>query len=329
MTTPSRGDDPLAAPSPAAAGSGRILMIRGGAIGDFVLTLPVLTALRQQFPLCHIEVLGYPHITQLALQGGLADHTRSIESGALARFFALGADLDESWSAYFAQFALILSYLYDPDAMFQSNVARCSRAQFVACPHRPDEQLDRHATESFLQPLERLAIFQPDPVPRLNLSAPDSTPTQAALSRTIVLHPGSGSPNKNWPESAWHDLIAHLATLPDWEFLLVSGEAETDRATRLARLLPANRSQHAHHLPLSKLALRFSTCRAFLGHDSGISHLAAAVGLPGIVLWGPTNQVIWRPRSSRFRILQSPGGLAHLDVRRVMVELNDLLAGSE
>jgi hypothetical protein len=52
---------------------GRILVIRGGAIGDFILTLPAIAALRRQFPAAHLEVLGYPHIAQLALAGGLAN----------------------------------------------------------------------------------------------------------------------------------------------------------------------------------------------------------------------------------------------------------------
>ena len=65
-------------------GHGKILVIRGGAIGDFILTLPVLAALRQQFPTAQIEVLGYPHIVSLAVTGGLAHCARSIEAQALA-----------------------------------------------------------------------------------------------------------------------------------------------------------------------------------------------------------------------------------------------------
>ena len=67
---------------------GKILVIRGGAIGDFVLTLPAIAALRRQFPAAHLEVLGYPHIAQLALAGGLVNRVQSIEAGALAGFFA-------------------------------------------------------------------------------------------------------------------------------------------------------------------------------------------------------------------------------------------------
>ena len=59
---------------------GKILVIRGGAIGDFLLTLPVFSALREQFPSTHLELLGYPHIAQLALEAGLVDRMQPIEA---------------------------------------------------------------------------------------------------------------------------------------------------------------------------------------------------------------------------------------------------------
>ena len=120
---------------------GKILVIRGVAIGDFILTLPVFRALRRQFPQTHLEVLGYPHIAQLALAGGVVDQVRSIDSRPLAGFFAREGSLDQSLANYFAGFAVIVSYLYDPDGIFQENVARCTKAQFIAGPHRPDEKL--------------------------------------------------------------------------------------------------------------------------------------------------------------------------------------------
>ena len=146
---------------------GRILVIRGGAIGDFILTLPAIAALRRQFPQAHLEVLGYPHIAQLALVGGLVNRVQSIEAGALAGFFARGGELAENLADYFSEFDLILSYLYDPDAIFQTNVGRCTGAQFIVGPHRVDEAARLHAAKVFLQPLERLAIFDADPIPRL------------------------------------------------------------------------------------------------------------------------------------------------------------------
>ena len=67
---------------------------------------------------------------------------------------------------YFSEFDLIISFLYDPDEIFKTNVNRCSKAQFIVGPHRPDESVELHATEAFLKPLEKLAIFQADATPR-------------------------------------------------------------------------------------------------------------------------------------------------------------------
>ncbi len=127
---------------------GRILVIRGGAIGDFILTLPAIAALRRQFPQAHLEVLGYPHIAQLALAGGLVNRVQSIEAGPLAGFFARGGRLAEDLVDYFSEFDLILSYLYDPDGIFRTNVGLCTGAQFITGLHRPDEAAGLHADES-------------------------------------------------------------------------------------------------------------------------------------------------------------------------------------
>lgn len=317
------------------AAFGKILVIRGGAIGDFILTLPVLAALRRQFPLAPLEVLGYPHIVQLALAGGLADRVMSIEARALAGFFASRGTLKEELSEYFAEFSVIVSYLYDPDTIFRMNVARCSKAQFIPGPHRPNDASNLHAAETFLQPLERLAIFSPDPVPRLHLKAGPV----ARLSKTdldadpgtgrngwLGLHPGSGSERKNWPEHQWTEFLQCWIANTDWNLLLIGGEAEGDRLARLSDALPEKRVERAQNLPLVDLAIRLQQCRAFVGHDSGISHLAAALGLPGLILWGDTQLDIWRPRGDRMKILQSGGRLDQLPVNRVMEDLDGLLA---
>jgi ADP-heptose:LPS heptosyltransferase len=304
-----------------------ILVIRGGAIGDFILTLPALAALRAQFPQARLTVLGYPHIAQLAVAGGLADEVRPIEARGLAGFFNPRAAPPAELADFFAGFAVIVSYLYDPDAVFQQSVRRCTRATYIAGPHRPDETQARHATDVFLKPLERLAIFEADPVPRLHLAAGAATPP---FSRPrLAVHPGSGSERKNWPESRWAELLKHLAGRADLELLLVGGEAEGDRLQRLARLWPADRLTLAQSLPLTELARRLAGCAAFAGHDSGITHLAAALGLAGVALWGDSSEAVWRPRGNRLRRLRHEHGLAALPVGEVADALDDLLAVAE
>jgi len=297
----------------------KILVVRGGAIGDFILTLPVLAALRQQFPRTQIELLGYPHIAQLALSGGLTDAVRPIEARALAGFFARSGILAPELADYFASFAIILSYLYDPDGIFQANIARVTKAQFIAGPHRPEESATLHATDVFMKPLERLAIFDADPVPRLTIHQSRITSHQFAL------HPGSGSERKNWPEAKWAGLLQHLVAHTPFNLLLIGGEAEGDRLPRLAAPLPSERIALLQNIPLTELAGRLQECAAFVGHDSGITHLAAALGLRTLVLWGETVEAVWRPRGEGVTILRKSAGLDAMTVRDVVEQLEAVL----
>ena len=292
---------------------GRILVIRGGAIGDFILTLPAIAALRQQFPQAHLEVLGYPHIVQLALAGGLVDRVQAIEARGLAGFFARNGDLSEDLRDYFSEFNIIISYLYDPDEIFKTNVARCSRGQFIIGPHRPDETNAIHATTVFLKPLERLAIFDADATPRLALDVRPST-----LDSVLALHPGSGNERKNWLEENWVELITRLINETPLTLLLVGGEAEGERLQRLAAALPPTRCVVAKNLPLVELAQRMQSCRGFVGHDSGITHLAAALGLPTTVLWAHTVEKIWRPQGAHVTVLRAADGIGGISVEQVI-----------
>ncbi len=289
---------------------GKILVVRGGAIGDFILTLPALAALRKQFPQTSLEVLGYAHIASLATLAGYASGVKSIEAAALAGFFARRGDLNDALSEYFATFNIIISYLYDPDGIFQENVARISKAQFIAGPHRPDERASTHATEVFLKPLERLTIFGADPVPRIDLRQQDA-------GDTLAVHPGSGSDKKNWPEERWAQLLKRAADETLWRVFLVGGEAEQDRVQRLSSFVPIQRLTVLMNQPLPQLARHLASCRAFVGHDSGITHLAAAVGLRGVALWGASNEQVWRPQSERFEIARGGTSLSAIETETV------------
>ncbi|MGO8837004.1 MAG: glycosyltransferase family 9 protein [Limisphaerales bacterium] len=311
------------------AGKPKILVIRGGAIGDFILTLPAIAALRRQFPQAHLEVLGYPHIAQLAVAGGLVDRVQPIEARGLAGFFARAGTLEPDLMDYFSEFDLVISYLYDPDEIFKANVCRCPVGQFIAGPHRPDEAAEIHATRVFLKPLERLAIFDADPVPRLFFN-PQNPSVRADLpispdarqrAPAIVFHPGSGSEAKNWPETKWAGLIQQIMATTHWNLLLVGGEAEGGRLKRLAAALPSARYSIAQALPLAELARRMQSGAVFVGHDSGITHLAAAVGLPCIVLWADTLEEIWRPQGERLVILKEVAGVQSISVEKVMKAL--------
>ena len=303
-----------------------MLVVRGGALGDFILTLPVLSALRRAFPETHLEVLAYPKPASLAIDAGIVDATRAMESRGLAGFFARKGDLDPEWSGYFASFNMVLSYLYDPDGHFRGNVARVSKAQYIEGPHRPDEPSEIHATQQLLKPLERLAIFDADATPSLAGLGFPSPGLQAGEGgtnvRRIVAHPGSGGSHKNWPEAMWRALLERLDASGGFEVDLVGGEAEADRLPRLARGLRSARCIVSE--PLPSLARRIAGAAMFIGHDSGVTHLAAATGVRGMVLWGPTCESVWRPMSGRFLCLRHSDGIGSLSVDVVEGCLRDM-----
>jgi heptosyltransferase-2 len=294
-----------------------ILVIRGGALGDFILTLPVLAALRRRFPSHALDILGGLRPAALALAAGLADGVSPLDSTALAGFFAPGGSWPEEAAAFFARFELIVSYLFDPERTFQSNVSRCTQARFIAGPHRPDPSAGLHATQALLRPLETLGIRGADPRPRLILPGAPQRPAHPLL----AVHPGSGGERKNWPELKWAAFLKRLAVKTAWNFLLIGGEAEGGRCRRLAAPLPPGRARLAENLPLVELARLMQSCAAYIGHDSGITHLAAALDLPGCVLWGPSDEAIWRPLSDKMQLLRHKRGLARLPVQTVLREV--------
>ena len=148
--------------------SGRILVIRGGAIGDFILTLPAIKLLREAFPKAHLEIIGYRHIVALAERRFYADATRSIEYGPLAGFFARRGTLSEEMTEYFASFQQVVSYLFDPDGIFETNLRRTGVKNYLPAFTRLDDS--QHAAQQLALPLQRLALFLEDSAATIHFS---------------------------------------------------------------------------------------------------------------------------------------------------------------
>ncbi len=280
---------------PAAGKSSRILVIRGGAVGDFILTLPALELLRENLPSPRIEVLGYPGIAELAQYGGFADGIRSIESAALAGFFVPGGRLDRDLQVFFSGFDLVFSLLYDPDRFFAENLKRCGVRTLIEGSHRVDDSAGIPAAKQLAKPLEELALYLERPF--VWLSEPESEPEPLPV---IAIHPGSGSPLKNWGFERWIHVLRELHQHRTCDrFLLISGEAESETIPAFTALLQKHAIpfDHAASQPLPELAQRLAACQGFLGHDSGISHLAAATGIPCLLLFGPTDPGVWAPQN--------------------------------
>ena len=309
----------------------RILVIRGGAIGDFILTLPALKALRDAWPHAQIEILGYKHIAVLAENRFYATAVRSIEYGPLSSFFAKNSELPGELANYFASFDLVISYLYDPDLIFEHNLRRCGVENLVCGPSKIVES-GEHAARQLARPIEELGIKVSDLTERVFSSSEDREFARGFLQNLqqpiLAIHPGSGSTQKNWPVEKWIEFGSRSGALQVAEsarrrtgdrrsLIVISGEADTAQTEPLEYALKNRDVRFAKNLPLPHLAAVLERS-IFIGHDSGISHIAAAAGANCILLFGPTDPNVWAPLNNNVQVLRAKSGnLSNLEIADV------------
>jgi heptosyltransferase-2 len=124
----------------------------------------------------------------------------------------------------------------------------------------------------------------------------------------------------------WIDLFSPANRFARIEGLVVvSGEADEAQTNELEREWKNRRVRFARNLSLPRLAALLEHA-IFIGHDSGISHLAAAAGANCILLFGPTDPSVWAPMNENVRVLRPPSGkLDDLQIETVEAALASLL----
>jgi heptosyltransferase III len=293
----------------------QIIVIRGGAIGDFTLTLPAIDALRAAFPHHSLHLMGHPPTVRLAHPDRILDH----DSRLLTPLHTPEADLQPETTALFADVHLLLAYATDPDGTLTTHLRSLVSCPVLVHDPRPPKGTREHITDHLLRPLRRHGIPIPDPSPHIHLRPEDRVYAETCWqqrglnSPNVVFHPGSGGSHKCWPLERFLELAEKLEQRRI-QVLFLWGPVEEERLARLPdSLLPL------HPPGLLDLAGLLARTDLFVGNDSGPSHIAAAVGTPTLTLFGPTDPRLWSPRSSRARILRAPRRqLSALDVDSVL-----------
>jgi heptosyltransferase-3 len=291
----------------------RILVLRGGALGDLIVTLPALALLRQRWPEAHITLVGNPTAGRLALRRGLISELLSQHEGRWTPLHEPGP-LPASLSEWLAAFDAVLNFWPDPDGALQRHFPTRVGQVFLEAPALPKPGSGPAAAhfQAVLAPLG----LQPGP-----LFYPLSPATPPSRERSsIIIHPGSGSPRKNWPLANWLRLARGLPVRP----VFILGEAEVARwdAQGVSTAgVPTLRDK-----TLEDLIAELAGCRLFLGHDSGISHLAAGCGARCVLLFGPTDPAIWAPPSPHVQVLQAGADFSTLSPESVLAAAQARLA---
>jgi heptosyltransferase-2 len=313
----------------------KILVLRGGALGDFIVTLPALALLRERWPEARIELAGNAVAAQLALKRGLIDAVHPQHEARWAGLFG-DAALSDEFAAWLGGFDLVINFWPDVDGELSRHFPRDASQRFLCAPAMP---MQTPAAAHYCEPLRAIGIEAREYFHRLS---PLAHARSCERSGYIAIHPGSGSPRKNWPAENWRRLIAELHapvslilgeaegnTFDVAPALVAAPEGANKAGVNLSRtgLSRADKRQPyvLQNQPLEKLVEHLTAARLFLGHDSGISHLAAACGVRCVLLFGPTEPTMWAPPAPNVRVLRSEP-LASFPVEDVRGAVEEALA---
>ncbi len=312
-----------------------ILILRGGALGDFIVTLPLLSALRKQWPDAVLRLAARPAYGRLALDLGLALEIIPLESARMSAWFCDKPVFSKEEMRFIRSLDVVVSFLADKDGVVQDNMNRLGLRQWLEI--KSDFKAG-HVSAHFLNIaagagliLEKHAQAMPffEIAPELKESGRLRLEQLTQSSGPwAFLHPGSGSHSKNWPLSGFLGAARELAEDFKLQPVFLAGEADE---ALVGEYRKGNRPYPiVENTELSDLAGLISLGSLYLGNDSGVSHLAAALGVCCVAIFGPTDPERWAPRGPCARVVRSvpatAHGLARLPLKEVVKQVKIALS---
>lgn len=269
-----------------------VLVVRRGGLGDTLLLLPALHALRRAHPGARIELAGVREFAEVLAEAAVVDAALSSEDLRLWALRTGGA----GGAALRARLCVYGRILADDPAVAVLADEGMDVRVFAVEPggEAPmGEQL--------------LARIVPDwrryGAPRHGFAG--RGPARAAATGPVALAPGSGSPRKCWPQQRWLQLGERLHAAGRALVGVVGPvEQERDDPRRWPWTVPVG---WWAGLSAAELARRLAPVRAFVGNDSGVTHLAAACGVPTVAVFGPTDPRVWAPVGPHVQVFGRPG----------------------
>ncbi len=300
-----------------------IVIIRPGAIGDTLLTFPLLRALRAKYPGVHITFAGNAAVLPLALKASLVDDASDFQSLQWSELFSSTGIHTPSLRTLLHQTDLAIAWLRDPHHLVERNLREAGAGQIIIAPGQPPHGERIHITEYLAQTIGIEAMPGALNIPRDGNHLWDIG--RDAGHTRIAIHPGSGGKHKCWPVERFAGVIEQLWH-KRWSTLVLFGSADGEQLAFLRQRLVPPAPEMLTMLvdaPLIEVARHLTHCQCYLGNDSGITHLAAMLGLPTIALFGPSDPVVWHPvgpDSRLIKVIQEPE-LASLPVDTVLTQI--------
>jgi len=288
----------------------RVGVIRLRSLGDCVLTTPALALLKRARADLKIGVAVEPRFAPVLENSPVADHILAPTWQSLRRFKPslcvnlhggtrsqwMTALSGARWRAGFAHHSFTFAY----------NV-KIPRAQRILNVNRTVHTAEHLASAFF-------ALGVPiSAVPRAQLGVLES-PGAAIAGRYAVLHPFASAPEKQWPAERFCEVARYLEL---WNIRPVFLAAPTDDPAPF-------RAHQVFQGSIAHMKAVLSKASVFIANDSGPAHVAAAFGVPSVVLFSASNPAIWAPWRTEAEIIVAPEGLAHVTVSRIVAALERL-----
>ncbi len=295
-----------------------ILIIRPGAIGDSLLTFPIMHTLKATRH-AHITFVSNAAVLPLAQAWHVADAVDDYSDPRWSALFADNGIQSPALHTLISTCDLILCWLRDAEGIVQRNLSAITNRGIIIAPGRPSEGEHIHIVDYLAQTANENVHSRGGggaDVGWRPLWSP-VVPSHTTIPHTsIAIHPGSGGKHKCWPVPSFAALIQHLwqQSIP---VLLLGGPADHERIETLRQSLPIPPTNTLIDAPLLEVAETLRMCRGYVGNDSGITHLAAMTGIPTIALFGPSDPTVWRPLGSKVTVLYEKS-LENLPVERVL-----------
>lgn len=299
------------------------LVIHPGALGDVLLAVPALRALRPPGRAGRLVLAGQPRIARLLRDLGIVDEAVDFEGLGLSAFFVEDGLPGEHRRLAAAE--RVVCWFGAGDAGFVRRLRALAPAVVIAAPAGEAVAVWHHLRLSIGAPAEGDA--DPLVVPASILAEGRHALLAAGwdgITPVLMLHPGAGGAGKRWPVDGFERVARALCEGHRLVPVVHSGPADGEAARALAgHLGPAAVWLEEPALPA--LAGALGHAALYLGNDSGVSHLAAAVGAPAVALFTEPH-LRWRPWSAAARVVVvSTVALRAGDVEEVAAALRALL----
>ncbi len=294
----------------------RGVILQPGAIGDCILTLSLAEFMKDCLDLGGIDILGHTEYIGILPGRTCIDSVRSMDSMNLHRLFVETnafdlADGDPLINA-FADYAWIVTFLGEPNSHFEQNLiftANCShRSEVITLSMKPPEDYSNHLTDYYRQQFvdESGLSSEPQQIERgtrlIKATEADVNKGRELLKeiqvdsfeKLVVIQPGSGGLHKCWYLDNFLAVAKELRS-KGVEVVFLLGPAEQDKYSNTTIKDINSVARCLTDLSLTQVVWLLSCSDGFIGNDSGITHLAAGMGVRTLVVFGPTNPAVYKP----------------------------------